>query len=112
MAMEQDSAPSGSARPRDLLATLRPQVYAKGAPQKVVDPIVEPLWVGVRTLAAVDDDGALMVDSDGEPIPDVGRILDDDPAAEALAAPSRRVRECEPIVGGIPANQAVDSLSH
>jgi hypothetical protein len=62
-------------RPRDMLATLRPQTYAKGAPHKVVEPIVEPLWVGVRTLAAVDDEGALMVDSAGEPIPDVARIL-------------------------------------
>ncbi len=55
---------------------MRPQVYAKGSPHKVVDPIVEPLWVGLRTLAAVDDEGALMVDADGEPIPDVEWILD------------------------------------
>ena len=52
-------------RPRELLASLRPQIYAKGSPNKVVDPIVEPLWVGVRTLAAVDDAGAAMVDADG-----------------------------------------------
>jgi hypothetical protein len=58
-----------------MLASLRPQVYAKGAPQKVVDPIVEPLWVGLRALAAVDDEGVLMVDADGEPIPDVDRIV-------------------------------------
>jgi hypothetical protein len=73
--MAQERGPAGATRPRDLLASLRPQVYAKGAPQKVVDPIVEPLWVGLRTLAAVDDEGALMVDADGEPIPDVDRIL-------------------------------------
>jgi hypothetical protein len=59
-----------------MLASLRPQVYATGSPHKIVDPIVEPLWVGVRTLAAVDDQGALMIDADGEPIPDVEPILD------------------------------------
>jgi hypothetical protein len=58
-----------------MLASLRPQVYAKGAPQKVVDPIVEPLWVGLRALAAIDDEGAVIVDADGEPIPDVDRIV-------------------------------------
>ena len=40
--------------PRALLATLRPQVYGKSSPSKVVDPIIEPLWVGVRSLAGVD----------------------------------------------------------
>jgi hypothetical protein len=73
--MAQQGGPSETTRPRDMLISLRPQVYARGAPQKVVDPIVEPLWVGLRALAAVDDQGALMVDADGEPIPDVDRIL-------------------------------------
>jgi bifunctional non-homologous end joining protein LigD len=58
-----------------MLVSLRPQLYAKGSPNKVVEPIVEPLWVGVRTLAAVDDAGAAMVDADGLPIPDVEPLL-------------------------------------
>ena len=74
--MAQGNEPAGLTSTRDMLASLRPQVFAKGAPQKVVDPIVEPLWVGLRALAAVDDGGALMVDSDGEPVPDVARILE------------------------------------
>ena len=76
VAMEPEERPTGTTRPRDILASLRPQIFAKGAPQKVVDPIVEPLWVGVRTLAAVDDAGATMIDADGEPIPDADRILE------------------------------------
>ena len=74
--MAQEPGPTGATRPRDMLASLRPQVYAAGSPHKIVDPIVEPLWVGVRTLAAVDDQGALMIDADGERIPDVEPILD------------------------------------
>ena len=40
--------------PRDVLATLRPQAYGDSGPQKIRDPLVEPLWTGVRTLASVD----------------------------------------------------------
>ena len=85
--MAREGGPMEATSPRDMLASLRPQAFAKGAPQKVVDPIVEPLWVGVRTLAAVDDEGALMVDSYGEPIPGVDRILrglSDGTQAEAI----------------------------
>jgi bifunctional non-homologous end joining protein LigD len=67
-----------------MLASLRPQIFAKGSPRKIVDPIVEPLWVGVRALAAIDDEGAVMVDADGLPISDVDPILQD--LAEAARA--------------------------
>ncbi len=52
-------------RPRDLVATLRPQVYGKKSPANVSDPIIEPLWVGVRALAAIDEAGAVLVDEAG-----------------------------------------------
>ena len=51
--------------PRSLLATLRPQVFGKSSPNKVLDPIIEPLWIGVRSLAGIDPDGAAIVDEDG-----------------------------------------------
>jgi hypothetical protein len=51
--------------PRALLATLRPQIFGKSSPNKVLDPIIEPLWIGVRSLAGVDPDGAAIVDEDG-----------------------------------------------
>jgi ATP dependent DNA ligase domain len=51
--------------PRALLRTLRPQIYGKESPNKIVDPIIEPLWIGVRSLAGVDLEGAAIVDEDG-----------------------------------------------
>jgi hypothetical protein len=51
--------------PREIVATLRPQVYGRSSPAKVTDPIVEPLWVGVRALAGIDADGAILLDEDG-----------------------------------------------
>jgi ATP-dependent DNA ligase len=59
-----------------MLATLRPQKYAKGSSARVANPIVEPLWTGVRTLAAVDDGGAALVDAEGQPVPGMDAILD------------------------------------
>jgi len=51
--------------PREIVATIRPQVYGKSSPAKVADPIIEPLWVGVRALAGIDADGAVLLDEDG-----------------------------------------------
>jgi hypothetical protein len=41
----------------------------------VRDPIVEPLWTGVRVLAAVDGDGAVIVDADGDRIDEMPGIV-------------------------------------
>jgi hypothetical protein len=63
--MTEETRPGGSALsgdPHQILATLRPQAYGDGAPQKVRDPLIEPLWTGVRTLAAIDDSGTTLID--------------------------------------------------
>jgi hypothetical protein len=60
--MAQESEATG---PRDIVTTLRPQIYGKGSPANVSDPIIEPLWVGVRALAAIDEAGAILVDEAG-----------------------------------------------
>jgi hypothetical protein len=67
---------------RAMLATLRPQPFGTGRPDRVVDPIVEPLWAGIRALAAVDTAGASLVDETGAPIEDRPDIV----AALATAA--------------------------
>lgn len=40
-----------------LVRELRPQVFGSSAPRRVRDPIVEPMWPGVRVLAAFDRSG-------------------------------------------------------
>ncbi len=77
--MTQETRPSGpasSADPRQLLETLRPQAYGNRPPHKVRDPLVEPLWTGVRALAAVDGDGATMVDADGDEVIGMATIVE------------------------------------
>jgi ATP dependent DNA ligase-like protein len=69
--MTQETRPSGPATSgdiRQILETLRPQAYGNGAPDKIRDPLVEPLWTGVRALAAIDGDGASLVDADGDEV--------------------------------------------
>jgi ATP-dependent DNA ligase len=77
--MTQEPRPSGlasSTDPRQLLETLRPQAYGSGAPQRVRDPLIEPLWTGVRALAAVDGDGAMLVDADGDEVVGMAAIIE------------------------------------
>ncbi len=77
--MTQEARPTGSEEatdPREVLATLRPQAYGNSNPQKIRDPLIEPLWAGVRILAAVDAGGAVLVDADGDPVPGMSPIVD------------------------------------
>src|SRR5881397_299615 len=78
--MTHETRPAESAPTRQVLATLRPQTFGKGSPQRISDPIVEPLWTGVRALAGVDGDGATLVDADGDAIEGMDAVV------EALAA--------------------------
>ena len=79
-----------TADPRGVPTTCAPSSSATGAAHDA-DPLVEPRWPGVRVLAAVDDDGAL-IDEDGEPFDD-GREIDLGTRAIAVTrsgAPSSR----------------------
>jgi hypothetical protein len=76
-------APTAPTGPRQLLATLRPQRFGRASPWKIPDPVVEPEWIGIRSLAAIDPDGALIVDADGDEIDEMTTVID------ALAAAGR-----------------------
>jgi hypothetical protein len=60
--------PASGTDARNALAGLRPQPFGHGNPGRVADPLIEPLWSGVRALAAVDDADAALVDADGDPL--------------------------------------------
>ena len=44
----------------------RPQRFGRRASRHVDDPLVEPLWSGLRVLAYVEPSGAELLDADGE----------------------------------------------
>ena len=82
-AMTHEPQHAEPALARHVLETLRPQAYGNSSPQKVRDPLVEPLWTGLRTLAAVDESEATLVDADGDPIEGMDAIVDGIIAAAA-----------------------------
>lgn len=72
---------------RTALADLRPQPFGNTNPERVRDPLVEPLWAGVRVLAAIDVDDATLADEAGGPIvehPDIAAALAEARLAERL----------------------------
>ena len=71
--MSQSAPPTEA---RSALADLRPQAFSAGHPGRVQDPIVEPLWTGIRALAAVDQRRATLADEHGEPVPGHEAIVD------------------------------------
>jgi hypothetical protein len=60
---------------RTVVASLRPQAFGSGQPDGVSNPIVEPMWAGIRALAAVDRGGALLADESGASIDDQPAIV-------------------------------------
>jgi len=70
-----------------MVPALRPQRFGTANPVRIRDPLVEPLWAGVRALAAVDRGAAVLADEAGDPIdahPDVAAALAEASLAEQL----------------------------
>lgn len=68
----------------DVLRDLRPQAYGTVSTKRVRDPLVEPLWAGLRVLVAIDGDRVRIVDQDGTQVED--RPLIEAAIAEAVGA--------------------------
>lgn len=51
----------------DLARALRPQTYGRAPVDRIAQPVVEPLWQGLRVIAAVDAETATFLE-DGEPV--------------------------------------------
>ncbi len=60
----------------ELLRDLRPQAYGTASPGRIPNPVIEPMWSGIRVLAAVEADESQLIDHLGEPV-------DDQPLVEA-----------------------------
>ncbi len=58
------------------LASWRPQRFGGGTARSVIDPIIEPLWSGSRTLVRVGfGEGPQIVDERGEVVADLPEIV-------------------------------------
>lgn len=72
--------------PRELVRSIRPQVYGSGSPFKISDPLIEPLWTGMRVLAGIDRTGTTLLDADSVQIDGMEAIVEGLTAAVAAAA--------------------------
>lgn len=84
-----DPTPTATELPsaRAALAGLRPQPFGTGNPARVLDPLIEPQWSGIRALAAIEAGIATLADETGatiEALPAVAAALADAALAEAL----------------------------
>lgn len=82
----------------DVLTRLRPQTYGAVSYDKVENPIVEPMWAGIRALAAIEDDAVALHDAQGEPV--TGR-------PEVIQALSSAVRTRSAVLDGWLTKEAV-----
>ena len=60
--------------PSSISLNWKPQAFGKGRAGKIDDPLVEPLWTGLRVLGHVDDGRAVLRDLDGDPVEDFPAI--------------------------------------
>ncbi len=67
--MATDEMPRATSA-RAAAATWRPQKFSEGRSVEVVDPLVEPLWMGLRALALVEGESVTIRDLDGDEIDD------------------------------------------
>jgi hypothetical protein len=82
---------------RSALAGLRPQPFGSGNPNKIVDPLIEPMWAGIRALAAIGDEVAIVDEG--------GATIDDQPAVSEALGEARLAEAL--IVDGILTKMAI-----
>ena len=81
----------------DLARTIRPQRYGASPTKAILDPLVEPLWAGIRVIAAADEEAAALFES--------GEELREDRIANALRTMTRSTADAV-IVDGYLTKQA------
>ena len=87
----------------DLARDIRPGRYGKADKKRITDPVIEPMWSGLRLIGAVDRGGAVLLD-DGAPLS--GRDEVTAALAEAVAGRADTV-----IVDGFLTRQIVSDVA-
>ncbi len=74
--MSQTDAAPARLDARMAAATWRPQKFSEGGSREIVDPLVEPLWTGLRAVALVDGPTVEIRDLDGDPVDDFSDVIE------------------------------------
>jgi hypothetical protein len=81
----------------DLARTVRPQRYGDSSTKAIVDPLVEPLWAGVRVIGGADEGGVALFEG--------GEELTEEPITNAFRTMARSTADAV-IVDGYLTKQA------
>jgi hypothetical protein len=73
-ATDTDANPALSSAAGSAALKWRPQGFGKSRAAAIDDPLVEPLWTGIRVLAHVDAGRTTLRDLDGDPVDDFPEI--------------------------------------
>jgi hypothetical protein len=109
------SAPGRAASVLDIRAAAdewRPQLFGGGRARGIDDPLIEPLWAGLRVLALVDRGEVLIRDLDGETIDEFDLINEELAAAvgtERLLLDAYLTPQPVQDLTGIPIVDAVEA---
>ena len=59
----------------DLARPIRPQSFGRSRPDRIADPVVEPQWPGIRTVAAIGGGSAALFDDAGDSLSEPADVL-------------------------------------
>ena len=87
---------------REAAAAWRPQQFSEGRSAAILDPIIEPLWSGIRVLALVDGGEVTIRDLDGDPVEEF-------PGVETELAEASRANQL--LVDGYLTHQPIQGIA-
>lgn len=90
----------------------RPQAFGNRRARAIEDPIVEPLWTGLRVLAHVENGRATMRDLDGDPVddfPDVNAALADAIRADRVVLDAHLTHQPIQAIADVAARDSIEA---
>ena len=90
----------------------RPQAFGRRRAKAIEDPLVEPLWTGLRVLAYVDDHRATLRDLDGDQVddfPDINAALASAVRAERVVVDAHLTHQPVQTIEEVAARDVVEA---
>ena len=90
----------------------RPQAFGDRRAAAIEDPLVEPLWTGLRVLAHVDGDRTVLRDLDGDPVddyPEINRALGEAVQAQRVVVDAHLTHQPIQAIADVAARDTLEA---
>ena len=90
----------------------RPQAFGDRRAGAIEDPLVEPLWTGLRVLAHVDGDRTILRDLDGDPVddyPEINRVLTEAVQAQRVVVDAHLTHQPIQAIADVAARDTLEA---